>query len=108
MARVGVWRGPGSGAGRTLARVAQLLTNRHDVTTSRFYAAQCHIVPVGHGRALSLKKAVGRMVLALGCREDPEHRNSELPLKDRLPNHGDVTSSWSGPPQSHIAVVACL
>jgi len=48
------------------------------------------------------------MVLALSPREDPGHRNSDLPLKDRLPNHSDVTSPWSGPPQSHIAVVACL
>jgi hypothetical protein len=55
--------------------------------------------------ALSLKKTV---VLALGRRKNPDHRNSELPLKDRLPNHDDVTSSWSGPPQSHIVVVACL
>jgi len=65
-------------------------------------------VPVGRGRALSLKKAVGRMVLALGRREDPDHRRVELPIMERLSNHGDVTLPWSGPPQSHIAVVACL
>jgi hypothetical protein len=29
-------------------------------------------------------------------------------FNDRLPDHDDVTSSWSGPPQSHIVVVACL
>jgi hypothetical protein len=58
--------------------------------------------------ALSLKKAVGRMVLALGRREDLDHQNRELPLKDQSANHDDVTSSWSGPPQSHIVVVACL
>jgi hypothetical protein len=58
--------------------------------------------------ALSLKKTVGRMVLALDRRKDLDHQNSELPLKERLPNHDDVTSWWSGPPQSHIVVVACL
>jgi hypothetical protein len=57
---------------------------------------------------LSLKKAEGRVVLALGRREDLDHQNSELPFKDQSANHADVTSSWSGPPQSHIAVVACL
>jgi hypothetical protein len=79
----------------------RLLSNRHDGTTRRFYA-------VGRGRALSLEKTVGQMVLALSPREDSGHRNSDLPLKERLPNHSDVTSPWSGPPQSHIAVVACL
>jgi hypothetical protein len=57
--------------------------------------------------ALSLKKAERRVVLALGRREDLDHQNSELPLKDQSANHDDVTSSWSEPPQSHIVVVAC-
>jgi hypothetical protein len=43
---------------------------------------------------LSLKKAEGRVVLALGRREDLDHQNSELPFKDQSANHDDVTSSW--------------
>jgi hypothetical protein len=41
---------------------------------------------------------MGRVMLVLGHREDPGHQNSELPLKERLPNHDGVI----------IAVVACL
>jgi hypothetical protein len=87
--RVELWRGS-----------APLLANRHDVTRSRFYAAQCHIVPVGRGRALSLKKAMGRVVLVLAVARIPTSGTVGLAFKDwlanHLPNHDYVTSSWSG------------